>query len=475
MLKAPDSGPVRGSPTVVESGSRVAIRHRNLPGKGAAVDDRQSADVAVIGAGVLGCSVAHAFASAGRDVVVVDSLSGPGQGSTSASSAIIRFNYSTHAGVATAWESHFWWQEWEDFLGGRDDDGGLAAYTRTGGACLDAPVHDSDRVLALFDQVGVSYERWDAETLRARLPMLDVARFYPPAPLDSDDFWKDPDGEVGAYWTPDSGFVDDPGYAAHNLATAARRLGARFRFRAVVSAVRSSGGRVAGIDLADGDRIDAPVVVNVAGPASGRVNALAGVSEEFRVRTRPLRAEVHTVPAPAGYRGEAGGPGPLVADLDLGTYFRGTPSGELLVGGAEPACDPLHWLEDPDDFDRHVTAEQYQRQVYRAARRLPDLTVPNTPHGLAAAYDVSDDWIPIYDRTSLGGFHVAIGTSGNQFKNAPLVGTYLRTLVEAGEAGHDHDADPVRLTLPRSGVEVDLGTFSRLRKPIPDSTFSVMG
>ena len=439
-----------------------------------------SADVVVVGAGVLGCSVAHAFASGGRSVVVVDALSGPGQGSTSASSAIIRFNYSTHAGVATAWESHFWWERWEEFLGGRDDDGGLASYTRTGGVCLDAPVHDSDHVLALFDQVGVPYERWDAATLRARLPMLDAARFYPPAPVDSEDFFKDPDGEVGGYWTPDSGFVDDPGYAAHNLATAAKRLGAQFRFRAEVGAVRTAGGRVAGVELGDGERIDAPVVVNVAGPASGRVNALAGVGEEFAVQTRPLRAEVHTVPAPPGYRGEvdrAGRttPGPLVADLDLGTYFRGTPGGEVLVGGAEPACDPLHWLEDPDDFDRHVTAEQYQAQVYRVARRLPDLTVPNTPHGLAAAYDVSDDWIPIYDRTSLEGFHVAIGTSGNQFKNAPLVGTYLRALVEAGEAGHDHDADPVHLTLPHSGVEVDLGTFSRLRPVTPGSSFSVMG
>ncbi len=441
------------------------------------MDGRESADVVVIGAGVLGCSVAHAFASAGRTVVVVDALSGPGQGSTGASSAIIRFNYSTHAGVATAWESHFWWADWEDFLGGRDDDGGLAAYTRTGGVCLDAPVHDTDRVLGLFDQVGVPYERWDAETLRARLPLLDAARFYPPAPLDSDAFWRDPDGELGCYWTPDTGFIDDPGYAAHNLATAARRLGARFRFRAVVSAVRSSGGRVVGVDLIDGGRIDAPVVVNVAGPASGRVNALAGVTEEFAVRTRPMRAEVHTLPAPSGYDGQPGGeaPGPLVADLDLGTYFRGAPGGELLVGGVEAECDPRHWLEDPDDFDRHVTTEQYETQVYRAARRLPDLTVPNTPHGLAAAYDVSDDWIPIYDRTSLDGFHVAIGTSGNQFKNAPLVGTYLRALVEAAESGDDHDAHPVRLRLPRSGVEVDLGTFSRLRSATSHSTFSVMG
>ena len=111
-----------------------------------------------------------------------------------------------------------------------------------------------------------------------------------------------------------------------------------------------------------------------------------------------------------------------MADLDLGTYFRGTPSGDLLVGGAEPECDPLDWLDDPDDYHPSATRALYEAQVYRAARRLPDLGVPNRPRGIAAVYDVADDWIPIYDKTALAGYYVAIGTSGNQFKNAPLVG-----------------------------------------------------
>jgi sarcosine oxidase subunit beta len=437
----------------------------------------RTADAVVIGAGVIGCSVAHALAVEGLSVLVVERAGAPGMGSTSASSAIIRFNYSTFAGVATAWEAHYAWAEWEAFLGGRDDDGGLARFIRTGAICLDSPTHDPGKVLALFDRVGVPYEVWDAATLRARLPQLDPARHYPPKPVDSEEFWADPQGEVGAYWTPDGGFVDDPGYAAHNLATAARRRGVRFAFRTTVTGIASAGGRVAGVDLADGTRIDAPVVVNVAGPASGAVNALAGVGEDFAVATRPMRAEVHTVPGPPGYHGAAGegAPGPLVADLDLGTYFRGTPSGELLIGGAEPACDPLHWLADPEDYETGPTAEQYRAQLYRAARRLPGLTVPNTPRGIGAVYDVADDWIPIYDRTALPGFYVAIGTSGNQFKNAPVVGSYLHAIIAASENGVDHDATPVQVRLPHTGHLVDLATFSRRRSVNPDSSFTVMG
>ena len=45
--------------------------------------------------------------------------------------------------------------------------------------------------------------------------------------------------------------------------------------------------------------------------------------------------------------------------------------------------------------------------------------------GVVALYDVSDDWIPIYDKSSLPGFYMAVGTSGNQFKNAPVAGMMM--------------------------------------------------
>ena len=57
--------------------------------------------------------------------------------------------------------------------------------------------------------------------------------------------------------------------------------------------------------------------------------------------------------------------------------------------------------------------------MFRLARRMPEFGVPSRPVGLAALYDAPDDWVPIYDKSSLGGFYMACGTSGNQFKNAP--------------------------------------------------------
>src|SRR5205809_7728154 len=109
-----------------------------------------SARAVVLGAGIVGAGVALELARGGREVVVVDRNPGPGQGSTSASSAIVRFNYSTWEGVVTSWEAKFGWEDWAGQLG-VVDPAGLSTYLRTGVLAFDYPVFDTDRVLALYD------------------------------------------------------------------------------------------------------------------------------------------------------------------------------------------------------------------------------------------------------------------------------------------------------------------------------------
>ena len=205
-------------------------------------------------------------------------------------------HYSTYTGVAAAWESKQLWEDWTGHLGGRDETGD-ARFIQVGGLSLDFPGQASQKVHGLFDAVGVPYELWDATTIRTRLGPLSPERHYPPKRPEDDEFWADPDGELGGLWMPDAGFVDDPQQAAHNLVAAAGRRGATFRFRTTVTGIAKGGGRVCGVELSDGSRIDAPIVVNVAGPHSGMVNELAGVLEDFTVTTRPLRQEVHHVAA----------------------------------------------------------------------------------------------------------------------------------------------------------------------------------
>jgi sarcosine oxidase subunit beta len=453
-----------------------------------------SPDVLVIGAGVIGSAIAYELSRRGLSTLNLDVLPSAGYGSTSNSSAIVRFGYSTLPGVAMAWEGLHYWRDWPGYLGveggphgsgphetdphgtdphrtERDD---LARMVSCGMALLHTPTGFAAKVLPLFDTLGIPYEHWDAAELERRLPLVDARVMGPPAPVDSEDFWRDPGGPLeGAVWTPDAGYVSDPQLASRNLQQAAQALGARFRFHAEVVGIDRAHDRVAGVTLADGSVVRAPVVVNAAGPDSARVNKLAGLAGTMSIGTRPMRQEVHHLPSPVGSDGrrlEC-----VLSDDDTGVYVRPEAGTMLAVGSLEPACDELEWLDDPDDYQRTVSPAGWERQTLRLARRLPELRIPNRPLGIVGIYDVSDDWIPIYDRTDLDGFYVAIGTSGNQFKNAPVAGAAMAELIVRVEGGHDHETDPVRFRGPYTGLELDLGSFSRNRPINRDSSFSVNG
>jgi sarcosine oxidase subunit beta len=429
------------------------------------------ADVVVIGAGVIGSAVALELARGGRSVVCVDKGPAAGAGSTSSSSSIIRFTYSTPDAIRTAWEAAPMWHDWEGHLGVTDPDG-MARFIRTGMIMFDCPDVALDRILVQWDEIGVPYERLSPDEIRRRWPAFDVGRFYPPKPVDDPEFAGEPTGELSATYEALSGFIDDPMLAARNLAHAAQHHGATFRFRAEVVEVLQADGRVAGVRLADGDTISAPIVVNVGGPHSGRINELAGVTGDMRIGHRPLRQEVFAVPAPDGLGLDDGCP--LMSDLDIGQYFRPQVGGTLLVGGTEPACDELEWIDDPDQYNENTTVEHFETTMYRLARRVPEFGVPHRPVGLAALYDASDDWVPIYDKSSLPGWYMACATSGNQFKNAPIAGQFMRAIIDAEAAGVDHDVDPVQFIGALTGLPINLGSFSRRRERAATSG-TVMG
>lgn len=432
---------------------------------------RESLSPLIIGGGIMGCSIAFHMARAGHRPLVVDKGPAPGAGSTSASSALIRFNYSALDAVKLAWESAQLWNRWSEMLG-VPDELGHARFIPTGMLVLDSPVTALNRVRDLFDEVGVPYESLDAAALHSRFAALDLGRFMPPRPVDDPAFWADAAGpELTAYLMPDAGFVDDPMLAAHNLMVAAQHDGAEFRFRTEVCAIQHISDREFEVTFRDGRAHRTSVVVNAAGPYSSVVNRMAGVASSG-IQTRALRQEVHVVPAPQGCSMDDGGV--AIADADLGTYLRPHLGDTFIIGGLEPECDPLVWVDDPDVFDDHPTVEVWDTQTTRAARRITTLGVPHRPAGVAALYDVSDDWLPIYDRTDLDGFYVAIGTSGNQFKNAPMVGLLMKELIEACERGHDHDLDPIVVTGPVTGTTIDLAGFSR-RRTLHATTNSVLG
>lgn len=114
----------------------------------------RSADAVVIGAGVIGSSVALELARSGRDVVVVDRGPAAGAGSTSASAAIIRFSYSTPDAILAAWEAATMWRHWADHLGGTDPDG-MATFVECPNLTFRTTGYDPDEMLARWREYGI--------------------------------------------------------------------------------------------------------------------------------------------------------------------------------------------------------------------------------------------------------------------------------------------------------------------------------
>jgi len=430
-------------------------------------------DAVIIGAGIIGANLGFEMSKAGYRTLNIDKLPAAGYGSTANSCAIVRTHYSTWSGVAMAYEGFHFWKDWANYLE-VEDERGVAEFVQCGGVFVGDDERYTKKVLPLFDEIGIEYEVWDAEALADRLPGIDTGEHAPPKRPEDDEFWEDPPRQItSVVHSPIAGYITDPQLATHNLQRAAEAKGGEFRFNTEVTGIRVEDGRLAGVELPDDSLVLAPIVVNVAGPHSFVINEMAGVADSMNIKTRALRHEVHHVPAPAGLDFEKDGM--LVGDDDLGTYFRPEVGNHILVGSQDPECDPQIWVQDPDEFERAITEDQWRAQVLRLARRLPTLGVPSEKKGVVDLYDVSDDWIPIYDKTDLPGFYVAIGTSGNQFKNSHIAAYCLTRLIQAVEAGHDHDADPVKVKMPYTGLEMDMGVFSRNREINEASSFSVLG
>jgi glycine/D-amino acid oxidase-like deaminating enzyme len=382
-------------------------------------------DAIIIGAGVIGAPIAYELAKMGYKTLNIDKLADAGEGSTAASCAIVRAHYSTEDGVAMAYEGFKYWLEWENYLDHAKDEKGLAKYMNTGSILLKSQGHDWRKVQKNYDAVGVEYEEWSVEKIKEMVPVYDLHEHWPVRRPEDSKFFDEPTKMLeGVLFCPEGGYMSDPALSTHNIMRAAEAKGAEFMFNAEVVEVRNKDNQVVGVTLKDGTQIDAPVVVNAAGPHSYKINQMAeGVYEGCNIKTKALRHEVMHCPSP----------------------------------------------------DNQLSEAQWKAQTYRCAKRVPGMQIPNQPRGVCDLYDCSDDWIPIYDKSDMKGFYMAIGTSGNQYKNAPVVGAMMAELIDACQKGLDHDNEPFQFKLRHIGRTIDVGFFSRKREINYDSSFSVNG
>jgi len=352
------------------------------------------ADVIVVGAGVVGTSVAFHLAERGIDTLVLD-REGPAAGSTSRSGALIRAHYPTALEADLAWESLTeYFEPWGERVGGG------CGFTRTGFAYLvgETNVEALRHNVALQRGVGVETQLIGPEELGVLDPSLRT------------------DGVTLAAHEPRGGYAD-PIATALGFLNAAEALGARFERRRV-TALLERGGEVYGVQTGEGP-VEAEIVVLAAGAWSVPLAGSVGLD----LRIRPARVSVALFERPYELPTHL-----TVIDTTEGFYARPAAESATLVGSR----DSLEWLDGPDEPTPEPDAAFVAQASRRVGHRIPALA--NAPYrsGRSGILDMTPDGRPILGPAGPEGLFLATGWSGTGFKKAPAAGAEVARWISDG-------------------------------------------
>jgi sarcosine oxidase subunit beta len=354
----------------------------------------KGAEVVVVGAGVVGASVAFHLAERGVETLVLD-RAGPAAGSTARSGALIRAHYPTALEADLAWESLTdYFESWGERVGGG------CGFTRTGFAYLVAEqnVAALKHYVALQQRVGVDTRIVEPEELAGIEPTLRT------------------EGVALAAYEPRGGYAD-PAATAVGFLRAAQVLGARFeRRRATALILRND--RVRGVQTAEG-AVGSDVVVLAAGAWS--VPLAGGVSLDLPIS--PARVRVALFERPYALPTHL-----TLIDTTEGFYARPTAERTTLVGSR----DSLEWVDDPDSPTPEPDGTFIAEASRKLALRLPALTGAPYRSGRSGILDMTPDGRPLLGPAGPEGLYLATGWSGTGFKKAPAVGAEMARWIAEG-------------------------------------------
>lgn len=357
--------------------------------------ERRTAEVVIVGAGIIGCSIAYNLALRGvRDVVVLEA-DRIARGSTAAAAGGIRLQFSTPTNIQLAQRSLEVWTRFNDVFG---VDIGLRQQGYLFLLSDDDEVESFRHSLTLQQQMGVP-SRWvTPEEIRALNPvvLLDDIRGGTFCPLDG---WADP-------------YSAAMGYAA-----AARSLGVEIREREPVVAIRQEGGRIAGVGTAAGE-IKTERTVICAGAASAEVGILAGVAlpivpyRRMSFVTEPFPRVPSTIP--------------MTIHFASSLYFH--PDGPGFLFG-------MSNQDEAPGFNREVDDAWLWRCIEALVARAPTFADAGVKTGWAGLYEVTPDDNPLLGPIDeVEGLYVAAGFSGHGFMQGPAVGACISELIVADQA-----------------------------------------
>jgi len=359
----------------------------------------ESADFVIIGAGIVGCSVAYHLAKRRAGKIVVLERDEIGRGATADAAGGIRLQFSSETNIRLSLLSFEYWEHFSDLFGvdiGLHQHGYLFLLTR--------PEHvvAFQSSLALQQSLGIPAE-WVTPD--------DIARLQPA--IRTDDL-------LGGTYCPRDGWCD-PYSATMGFARAARELGVTISERRPVTGFEISDGRIRAVETPTGP-IACGTAVLCTGPWTGVVGKLAGIELPVQPYRRMSFVTDRFDPVPKTV--------PMTIEYETSLYFH--PEGDgFLFGMANP--------DEPPGFDKTVDPEWMRVTIEALCRRAPVFEQARIRRGWAGLYEVTPDHNPLIGWVEdIPGLAVAAGFSGHGFMHGPAVG---RCMAELLLDGHPQSVD----------------------------------
>ena len=373
-------------------------------------------DVAIIGGGIMGVSLAFALTRMGVTSVAVFERTSLAAGGSGRSGALLRQHYSNVPEATLAHLSLQTYANWSDVVGGSCgfDKTGLIATVATQGD--NSPnIERMHRNIEMQNSIGIASRVITAQELKELQPFASV-----------DDL------DVAAY-EPESGYVDSVA-TTRSMAEAAVRGGARIIEGCDVVGIEVQGDRVRGVRTPDG-LVEAATVVCAAGPWSLPLLESVGVQvpmESQRVQVAIL-ARPLSMPAEGTF---------TYVDTAAGIFCRNFGPNRTLVGvgGGE-----FHDTVDPFAFDMSAGKDFPEIVIDFLSRRMPPMRDSAFLYGYAGLYDMTPDAHPVIGTApGVDGLMLMLGFSGAGFKKGPAIGQCVAEMIVNGQAT-TVDLTPFRL------------------------------
>ncbi|HEX5708573.1 MAG TPA: FAD-dependent oxidoreductase [Pyrinomonadaceae bacterium] len=362
----------------------------------------ETADVVIVGGGIVGASIAYHLTSDGcRDVLIVERAAQQGTGSTGRATGGVRAQFETDINVRMSLHSI------DFFARFREEIGRECGYRAVGYLFFAT----SDELLARLD---ANRERQRAAGLRnvRLLTREEVGEMLPQMRLED---------VRGGVFCPTDGLIDPPA-VMRGLTEAATEHGARVWTDARVTSIETEDGRVASVETSRG-RVSTRVVVNAAGAWAGEVARLAGLE----LPIVPLRRQLVGVEGFAGMSESM----PMVIDAASGFHFRRVEregrTAAVLLAWPDPAETPGFREEFDDRFVAKVSA--------LASARVPSLAGAAVDRSLCRAglYEMTPDRHAVLgEAPAPRGLFLACGFSGHGVMHAPATGRITSDLIMRG-------------------------------------------